>query len=574
MTQSLVSASAVGESTKTELNLASNQLDRLKTISVIISGQNGVPGVSNCMIEGQPLSAKTSDVRAHPELFFGVVGATGTNLNAIRASLRNELEPLGIKMESVHLSDLLLQWGKQKPPARKLDRTELCMNLGDKMREEVVLGGAVLLGVQRIRELRATALRVTPVKNPKRAPVPGIAYVFHSLKHPAEVSVLRSIYGQNFYLISVYSDEDKRKANLLKDSSEHDPEFNEGKTKSTIERLLNRDLAAPDDHGQQVQKVFPLADLFLNGDDEKDYTNTIGRFVRLIFNDVLLTPTKDEYFMFYAHAAARRSADLGRQVGACIATEAGDLVTVGCNDVPRAGGGQYWCTDPEDGRDCNLDEDVNEARQRKLLTDLLVKLEAGGKLKISKDDIESFVAKAFNKEETAHPDAQILKNAELFNLIGYYRAVHAETASLLEAARLGHSVNHCKLYVTAFPCHECARHIVCAGVSTVLYVEPYPKSLASEHYPDSIEFASTELATNSSGNRKVIFRPFTGVAPRLYFRLFSAEKGSRKLPDGKVKKWKPESASLRYVESPISYILKETQNLEKFKKILDQSQKE
>jgi cytidine deaminase len=62
-------------------------------------------------------------------------------------------------------------------------------------------------------------------------------------------------------------------------------------------------------------------------------------------------PTTDEYGMFHARAAALRSAEPGRQVGAAVATEQGDIVSVGVNEVPKAGGGLYWCGDSPDGRE-------------------------------------------------------------------------------------------------------------------------------------------------------------------------------------------------------------------------------
>ena len=55
--------------------------------------------------------------------------------------------------------------------------------------------------------------------------------------------------------------------------------------------------------------------------------------------------------MFQAAAAMRRSAELGRQVGAAICTKAGDVVTVGTNEVPKAGGGLYWEGDEPDARE-------------------------------------------------------------------------------------------------------------------------------------------------------------------------------------------------------------------------------
>ena len=515
----------------------------------------------------------------HQELFFGLVGATGTDLDLIRIFIQNELRPLGITLHKLHLSEILLDREK-KTYSKKLQRIEECMNLGDQIREKEALSSVALLGIQEIRKFREKHHKkahdesgVKLPEEPKTEPCPNYAYIFHSLKHPKEVEKLRELYGENFYLISVYSELEKRKEKILRDANSSDKDLDPKAASEVIDELLKRDLAASDSYGQQVQKVFPLADLFLNGDDENECKTEVARFVKLIFGDVRTTPTKAEFFMFQAFATAVRSGDLGRQVGACVATAHGELISVGCNDVPKAGGGPYWPPDENDGRDIVSGKDVNEIRQKELLKDLLDKL--GGRLNLGELTTAEFVEKAFSKGDLE--EAECLKGAEIFNVIGYYRAVHAETAALLEAARVGVSVKNCILYVTTFPCHECARHLVYAGIEEVVYVEPYPKSLASKHYPDSIELVSTDKTKSNEEQKnpkKVIFRPFTGIAPSKYFGLFSVNKGDRKNLDGTVKEWNAVTAVHRYDGPPIGYTLLESNNLEKQKELVDEISEE
>ena len=42
------------------------------------------------------------------------------------------------------------------------------------------------------------------------------------------------------------------------------------------------------------------------------------------------------------------------------------------------------------------------------------------------------------------------------------------------------------MYVTTFPCHNCAKHIIAAGLERVVYLEPYPKSRAKTLYDEDI----------------------------------------------------------------------------------------
>lgn len=75
------------------------------------------------------------------------------------------------------------------------------------------------------------------------------------------------------------------------------------------------------------------------------------------------------------------------------------------------------------------------------------------------------------------------------------------------------------LYCTTFPCHNCAKHIIAAGIERVFYVEPYPKSLAAELHGDAI-------AVDQKIANRVCFLAFTGIAARRYFDLFSLQVSS------------------------------------------------
>jgi Cytidine and deoxycytidylate deaminase zinc-binding region len=57
-----------------------------------------------------------------------------------------------------------------------------------------------------------------------------------------------------------------------------------------------------------------------------------------------------------------------------------------------------------------------------------------------------------------------LRTTRIGGLVEFSRAVHAEMDALLSAARKGTSLIASRLFVTIFPCHYGARHIVTAGV--------------------------------------------------------------------------------------------------------------
>ncbi|NLD58664.1 MAG: cytidine deaminase [Clostridiales bacterium] len=59
-------------------------------------------------------------------------------------------------------------------------------------------------------------------------------------------------------------------------------------------------------------------------------------------------------------------------------------------------------------------------------------------------------------------------------------AIHAEQNAIIQAAKLGISIQDATLYCTHQPCVICAKMIVNAGISRVVYREGYPDEFARE----------------------------------------------------------------------------------------------
>lgn len=93
-------------------------------------------------------------------------------------------------------------------------------------------------------------------------------------------------------------------------------------------------------------------------------------------------------------------------------------------------------------------------------------------------------------------------------------------AALLDAVQHGKSIHKATVYVTAYPCHNCTKHLLRLGLPC-RYIEPYPRSRA--------QAMDGQNVTDS-------FQPFTGVAPRRYHLLFTTTE-DRKSPEGVRKSW-------------------------------------
>ena len=128
----------------------------------------------------------------------------------------------------------------------------------------------------------------------------------------------------------------------------------------------------------------------------------------------------DEYFMGVAQLAARRSKDPNTQVGACIVSEDNKILSMGYNGFPRG------CSDDEFpwGKE-HQDDDPYNAK--------------------------------------------------------YFYSTHSELNAILNYR--GGSLEGAKLYVTLFPCNECAKAIIQCGIRTVVY--------------DSDKYANTDMTIAS-----------------------------------------------------------------------------
>lgn len=468
------------------------------------------------------------------ELVIGLVGATGTDLNRVSDLLRTQLYRTGYAVEILKISqEVIPQFGAVDIDATNpFDRLDKLMTAGNSARETAKDNSILALGAAaRIAEKRFGGDPPSPVPMLRRA------VIVNSLKRPEEVDRLRQIYPNGFVLLGVYADVTLRRRALI------DRGISELQADILMERDADERLAP---YGQRLNKTFYLSDFFIRLDRGEEQTRSeLVRLVELLFGHPNRTPTFDEYAMFFAFAAALRSADLSRQVGAVIARDNAILAT-GANDCPRAGGGLYWpirdssgrLADEPRGRDYTLKCDSNVKEQKQIVERIVALFE--GEPGISSDSLRAKL------KSSASP---------IGDLTEYGRVVHAEMDAITTCARSDVSAAGATLYCTTFPCHNCAKHIVAAGIERVVFIEPYPKSKALVFHPDAIVFDS-----RSADDRRVLFEPFFGVGPRRFFDLFSMNLSSgydvarKKDGAGDVETWDHKTSRLRLQMLPSTYL--------------------
>jgi cytidine deaminase len=454
----------------------------------------------------------------------------GTNLQTVTKVLTEVLDvEVSYVAETIHLSRLLDELeglAQPTPNATTEERYRHYMEVGNDLRKRLNSGSAMAdLAITAIREARETLLSTSP-------PPLRRAFILRSLKRREEVTQLRRVYGPAFLLVAAYAPRHTRVKTLAAQIATSHYQYRERDYRDEAEQLVIRDEREREvPLGQNVEATFPEADIFIDATDDRRMREETARFIRLVFGHPFHTPRRDEQGMYLAKAAALRSAALGRQVGSAITTPEGDVLVVGTNEVPKALGGLYWEGDELDGRDFVQQHDVSDRHKRAVLGDALDRLKKAGWLDElhCHMDVPELVQRALG--EVPDSSGAPLRNSRMMDIIEFMRPVHAEMAALMEAARRGLALGGQTLYVTTFPCHECARHIIAAGLARVVYVDPYPKSMAAELYSDSMVVEGT-----GSEQNRTRFEPFLGIAPQRYLELFEM-RGERKNKDGSVVRW-------------------------------------
>lgn len=513
-------------------------------------------------IEDEKPFKERMDQRQSKYLIIAFCGPVGSKITEVVSKVEETLiSNYGYEVHKIKISDLIKSNADRVPSFDKNklnnagERYLTLQDAGNYLRDKYdpdILGQLVIRNIndhrgKAIEVRKGEALGKDDLKLSHR-----VAYLIDSLKHPQEVDILRTVYGNMFYLFGILCAYPIRKKRLVSE---------EGISPDIVEKIMDRDKQEEKEYGQKLIKTLQYADFFIRNNHENvnSLNKQLGRYFDLIFGTKIVTPTKEEYAMYMAQSAALNSACLSRQIGAVITNKNGDIISTGCNDAPKAGGGLY-CTEDGDndmrcafksGTKCYNDYHKKDIKKKVEQTIKNVLEENKGKHELS-ETIASDIAEA------------IYKKTRLKDLIEFSRAVHAEMDAMISVARnetqtLVGSI----LYTTTFPCHNCSRHIIAAGIDTVYYIEPYEKSLALELHDDAILLEPPSSAS-CRDTKKVVYLHFEGVAPRQYMNLFEFT-GERK-SDGKmvVKNSKETIPALaEFVDSWVDFETKVVEHLTK-----------
>jgi cytidine deaminase len=451
-----------------------------------------------------------------PELVFGLVYGAGADADPIGRILGEHLGHYAYDLHVIHLSEVFAGLlGRDDFDHDTPHATRDLQNMGDELRNNLDTDDALaqlavyLIDIER-RKLTLANKRV--------------AWLIRSLRRPEEVRFLRRVYGSRFILLAAHVPERVRLAGAQRGQRKRSAKASHSYEQEAMRDLRRDEHDAHKPHGQAMRDTFALADFFIDFRTPNRLRMSLPRAVRLIFGESFETPTQDEQAMYLAYAAGLRSSEMGRQVGAALVAPSGDVLAVGTNDVPAPGGGLFWPpTQPDDldGRDFAGEPatDSNTEWQRRIARELLVAL---GPNWLSDDKLTVVASSGGDNEVSVSEDTldaflNDMRDTRFRRLTEFGRSVHAEMDALTTAGRHRISTTHCSLVVTTFPCHNCMRHAIAAGICRVVYIRPYMKSLAVELHSESLVI-DPEPGSDTHG--KVAVEQYVGVAPRGYPQYF------------------------------------------------------
>lgn len=460
-----------------------------RTMLPLEEGQSRIPSVEE---------------RYTPELVIALVGPIGSGVSMAAGILADTLRnQFGYTGNVLKVSDLLNAHAgavAETPAVRgSANWTDTLQRIGSKLRETKTHAYTADLAIGQIN-LDRDADRAAGRFSERRFTI------IDSLKHPAEVARLQHVYGQAFWLLGVFAPEEKRRERISAAlGSSHE-----------VTRVMSVDEDEKNKWGQRVRDTVFLSDYFIrnDGDNDEFLKTSLLRLLDVIFGVGVQTPTRDESAMYAAASAAAKGACLSRQVGAVILNKQGEIIGTGNNDVPKSGGGLYTFEDGKGDHRCykwKTKRCHNDDRKDKLREQIINALLSNGLLR---------------PEKRAEAE-EIIFSTDVKQLIEYSRAVHAEMEAIISVARSGgQGVKGATLYTTTYPCHNCARHIVAAGIDRVVYIEPYAKSLAIELHSDAI-------TVDPGDKKRVAFVQYEGMAPKNLLKVFRHGQ-ARKGADGRL----------------------------------------
>lgn len=254
------------------------------------------------------------------------------------------------------------------------------------------------------------------------------------------------------------------------------------------------------------EKAIDAEGQFVNVDEQ------LVKFIALINQPGIITPTANERCMQVAYNAKYNSGCISRQVGAVVTDAYFAIKSVGWNDVPA---GSVPC----------LQRDVRDLINEKgpLDIDAYSDFEKDNQINIGRETRhgKNFRAELRNEYQQKLNAVELNgKNCpfcfkSLYNAFEgndnqvHTRSLHAEENAMLQISKNGGvALKGGNLFTTASPCELCSKKAYQLGIRNVYYIDPYP-GISQQHV----------LGTGKMDNRPNVHL-FSGAIGRAYHKLY------------------------------------------------------
>lgn len=331
--------------------------------------------------------------------------------------------------------------------------------------------------------------------------------VIDALKNSLELMFFKEKYAA-FYMVAANRDEINRRKYLLEKLSVEI--LDSALLEETVNQLILLDDAeykannfkdgnftTPD-----IENCIQKCDYHIHIDSDKELGVDVQiiRFVALINQPGIITPTIHEHFMQVAYNAKFNSGCISRQVGAVVTDANNSIKAIGWNDVPEY---QVPCS-LRDVRDL-----INGSNSEVFTQYELHSGDYGGKtfLQKSKEVLNDAHFKDINGKNCSFCFKSFHNAFEGEKNQVHTRSLHAEENAMLQITKFGgQGIKNGNLYTTASPCELCSKKAYQLGIKNIYYIDPYPG------------IAKTQILEGGKNNPTLIM--FQGAVGRAFHKLY------------------------------------------------------
>lgn len=262
------------------------------------------------------------------------------------------------------------------------------------------------------------------------------------------------------------------------------------------------------DHGVTIIEKEKIFNIFLTREEQ------LMKFISLIYQPGLITPSASERNMQIAYTAKLNSGCISRQVGAVITDNKFIAKSIGWNDVAK---GHTPCNlrNVEDYFNGNILDSVHYSEFEKgNITSTSDYKYKNGSVSNFKDAIVDYFEEDYiqKKEELNGKNCSFCFKTIHNHYEGesnqvHTRSLHAEENAMLQLTKSGGlGVENGILFTTASPCELCSKKAYQLGIRIIFYIDPYPGIAVDQIL--------------HGGRIKPILFPFSGAIGNSYHKLY------------------------------------------------------